>query len=316
VKNKILLSESKDFSPIATKILSEIGDVFLEDLSKTELIDAIESVDILWVRIRHHIDEAVFKKAKNLKYIVSPTTGLNHIDIEAANQNGVKILSLKGEFEYLKNIRATAEHTIGLILALLRNIPEASKHTAGGLWCRDLFKGSELYGKTIGLIGFGRIGKIVAKYLMAFDLTVLATDTKCIEGDLSHVKFVTFPEILAKSDILSIHIDLNQESIGLFGKDTFSQMKKGALLINTSRGEVIQESCLLDALENKKLAGAALDVLCDEHLGITKDNPLILYSRCYDNLLITPHIGGCTQESMESTEIFMAKKLQYFLNCG
>lgn len=310
---KLLITENKDFSPEALKILNSRFDVISADLERQDLLNELQQVNILWVRLRHYIGREIFEKVRNLKYIVSPTTGLNHIDIEVAKQNGVEILSLKGEFEFLRNIRATAEHTIGLMLSLLRNIPGATKHTSCGLWNRDLFKGSELYGKKVGLIGFGRIGKIVAKYLAAFDVDVLVTDHKPVEDNFPHVRFVSFSEILTKSDIISIHVNLNKGTVGMLDEDAFSKMKTGAILVNTSRGEVVEESWLLKALENNKLSGAALDVLCDEHMVFKKDNPLVLYSRHNNKLLITPHIGGCTKESMEKTEVFMAEKLLKFL---
>jgi D-3-phosphoglycerate dehydrogenase len=196
------------------------------------------------------------------------------------------------------------------MLALIRNIPAAFSNVLDGHWQRDPYKGSELHEKTVGLVGYGRIGTLVAKYLHAFDCNILATDPFVQSApDVPYVQFVDLDHLLQESDIVSLHVSLTDETNRFFGLNQFSLMKKGSLFINTSRGELIDESALLHVLGIGHLAGAALDVLCDEHLFEGNLNDLMLYSRQYNNLLITPHIAGCTSESMEKTEVFMAEKL-------
>jgi D-3-phosphoglycerate dehydrogenase len=242
--------------------------------------------------------------------IVTPTTGLNHIDLSEAQRRGVRVLSLQGETEFLNDIRATAEHTVGLMLALLRRVPAAVSHVHGGNWDRDRFKGRELFGKTIGIIGYGRLGRIVGRYLKAFDTRLLVSDPHIDQKTLDpSISPTGLDDLLRDSDIVTLHVSLSDRTRSFFGKEQFSRMKTSAWFINTARGELIDEMALLDALRSRQLAGAALDVLCDERYNDMESHPLVAYACNHDNLLITPHIGGCTVESMEKTEVFMAKKL-------
>jgi len=305
-----LVTECLDFSPLAVEMLTGMGQVFLEDLNRDELLSALRDINVLWVRLRNQIDREVILAAPELQYIVSPTTGLNHIDITQAEKRGVVVLSLRNEVDFLRDIRASSEHTLALMLSLIRNIPAAASNVLRGGWQRDPFKGSELHEKTVGLIGFGRIGKLVAHYLNAFGSNVLATDPRVeSDSDMPYVSFVELNQLLEQSDIVSLHVNLLEETKHFFGSDQFSLMKPGAFFVNTSRGELVDEAALLDVLNKRKLAGAALDVLCNEHLVEKSVNALVAYSRQHDNLLITPHIAGCTGESMEKTEVFMAEKL-------
>jgi len=246
-----------------------------------------------------------------LKIIVTPTTGLNHIDLREAQRQDIKVLSLQGETEFLNDIRATAEHTVGLMLSLLRRIPSAVVDVKKGGWDRDRFKGRELYGKTIGIVGYGRLGRIVGKYLQAFDARILAHEPHINQKATdSGISTVGLDDLLQNSDIVTLHVSLSDRTRSFFGKEQFSKMKPGAWFINTARGELIDETALLDALRSGQLAGAAVDVLCGEQHDGKMNHPLVAYAREHDNLLITPHIGGCTVESMEKTEVFMARKLR------
>jgi D-3-phosphoglycerate dehydrogenase len=306
----ILVAESDGFSPEAAALLRRLGTPVLAELSREELVSAVGDADVLWVRLRHRIDADVMTAARCLKIIVTATTGLNHIDLEEANRRGIKILSLQGETQFLKDIRATAEHTIALTLALLRHVPAAVGHTQSGGWTRQCFKGHELYRKTIGVIGYGRLGRIVARYFKAFDTKILATDPE-IDADSvePEISLVPFRSALRKSDLVTLHVNLCPETKGFFGRQQFAAMKPGAWFINTSRGELVDESALVDALSTGRLTGAAVDVLYDENSTDASIRPLIEYSRRSGNLLITPHIGGCTFESMEKTEMYLADRL-------
>lgn len=306
---KILVAESTGFSADAIANIRRFGDVQLEDLDRKGLIKKIESADVLWVRLRNRIDQEMLSAAKRLKMIVTPTTGLNHIDLEAAAAQGIRVLSLKGEADFLKVVRATAELTLGLMLALLRRIPNASNHVVNGEWNRDCFRGEELCGKTVGIVGFGRLGKIVAHYLAAFDASVLVTDPNVEEDSLpSNVRLVALNRLLAESDIVSIHVNFTEENRCFFSSSQFAMMKPGSWFINTARGELIDEAALETALRSKHLAGGALDVLAQEDSTGMREHPLVVYAMNHDNLLITPHIGGCTIESLAKTENFMAEQ--------
>lgn len=313
---QILVAESRFFSQSAIEKLRTAGDVVLADADRQELLRRVEGAAVLWVRLRHCIDLQVMAAAPKLKVIVTPTTGLDHIDLAEAGRRGIAVLSLRNEGELLKQVHATAEHTIALILALLRRVPAAVEHVRQGGWNRDLFRGSELYGKTAGIVGYGRLGRMVARYLLAFGTRVLAADPH-VQADAveTGVALVPLTELLGEADLVSLHVAMSDSARGFFGSHEFNQMKPGAWFVNTARGGLVNEDALLDALTSGRLAGAALDVLCDEYQESMGRHPLMEYARLHQNLIITPHIGGCTAESMEKTEEYLADQLLSILAC-
>lgn len=314
---KILIAESRGFSTAALQTLRGVAEIVEADLDRSGLLTAIGDTDILWVRLRNQIDAEVFDAAPRLKVVVTPTTGLNHIDQQEAARRGIRIVSLKGEVAFLKDVRATAELTVGLILNLMRNLLPATRDTLAGNWNRDAFQGHELYGKTAGIVGYGRLGHIVARYLQAFDMRVLVNDPDLDPEDLEPgLNRVPLDKLLRESDIVSLHVNLCDDTYGLFGKNEFEAMRPGAWFINTARGELVDEQALLDALRSGRLAGAALDVLCDEKSNGMGHSALVEYAQTHPQLIITPHIGGCTHESMEKTERFLAGRLVSSLAAG
>jgi len=312
---KILLAESSGFSTAALAALRSVAEVIEADLDRTALLAAVADADVLWVRLRHQIDEQVLSAGPKLKYLVSPTTGLNHLDMAAAKRRNIQVISLRGEVEFLRDIRATAELTVGLLLSLLRRIPPALQDTQAGNWDRDKFQGRELYGKTVGIVGYGRLGRIVARYLQAFDTRVLVTDPE-LEAPGSEgaalpdgVVAVSLARLLAESDVVTLHVNLCDATEGFFGAAEFAQMKPGAWFINTARGELVDEEAMIAALQTDRLAGVALDVLRDENSQGMARHKLVQLSQSDPRVLITPHIGGCTIESMEKTERHLAERL-------
>lgn len=279
-----------------------MAEVTLGDLDRSGLLRAVPGAEALWVRLRHRVDGEVLAAGTRLRVVVTATTGLNHIDLEEAGRRRVRVLSLCGETDFLREVRATAEHTVGLLLALLRQTPAAVEHVREGGWNRDLFRGREVAGKKIGVVGYGRLGRMVGEYLRAMGATVVAADPG-VEGTLP------LEELLRAADVVSLHAGLTAETRGFFGRREFGAMKPGAWFLNTARGELVDEAALLEALESGRLAGAALDVLAGEDAGGMGHHPLVRYAREHRNLLITPHLGGCTTESMEKTERFLAEKL-------
>lgn len=311
---KVLMVEPDRFSPRALESLRRFADVQLAAGGYESLMAGAGWAEVLWVRLRHHIDGRVLDAAPGLRAIVSPTTGLNHIAVDEAARRGIEVLSLRGETEFLRDVRATAELTIGLMLALLRRLPAAMSHVQEGGWDRDGFRGNELSGMTVGIVGYGRLGTLVARYLQAFDATVLVADPAVSPAALPpELKLVTLDKLLAQSSLVSLHVSLSRETDGMFGAAEIAGMKPGAWFVNTARGELVDEAALVAALESGRLSGAAVDVLRDEQTrqGV---QPLVEYARRRNNLLITPHIGGCTAESMEKTELFMTKKLEASVN--
>ena len=312
---KILNSEAEGYSKEAESILSSLGHLKQGNLNRTSLIEIISEYDVLIVRLGNNIDKEIIDAGVNLKAIVTATTGLNHIDVTYANEKNVNVISLKGEYEFLKNISATSEHTIGLLLSLLRNIPAASKSVKNGNWNRNLFKGKEISGKRFGILGYGRIGVKVAKYAKAFGAKVIVYDIKKIPPQQEDIIVVnTIDELLENCDILSIHLPFDESTSNLIDKYKINKMPETGIIINTSRGEIINEMDLLESLESSRISGVALDVLADEHMNNSiGTHPLIEYSKNHDNLIITPHIGGATYESMHETEMFIASKVSQWI---
>ena len=312
---RILVAESERFSPEAAELLRGAGRLELAELDRAGLLAALAEVEVLWVRLRHRVDEEVLSAAPRLRAVVSPTTGLNHVDLRAAEARGVSVLSLRGETDFLKEVRATAEHTVGLMLALMRHIPAAVEDVRAGAWARDRFVGSELHERAVGVVGYGRLGRIVARYLACFGARVTVTDPHLDRAELEPgVGAASLPELLEGSRLVTLHADLNEDNHGFFGRAEFARMPPGALFVNTARGELVDERALLEALRSGRLAGAALDVLAGESAAGMGGHPLVDYAREHGNLLITPHVGGATAESMERTERFMAGRLLEFLS--
>jgi D-3-phosphoglycerate dehydrogenase len=309
----ILNLEPKGYSLKAQAILESFAQVINGPLDRNDLLEQVKDYDILIVRLNHRIDATVMNVASRLKVIVTASTGLNHIDIDEAEKRGIAVVSLKGERKFLDNIHATAEHTWGLLLALIRKLPQAHEHVLSGGWERDRFKGVELHGRTLGVIGLGRLGIKVSGYGVAFGMSVIGCDNNKPETLPLGVELASFDEVLRKSDVISIHVNYTSKNHAMIGRSELLKMKKASLLINTSRGELIDETALVSCLENGHLGGAALDVLCGENTVWENSSDILNYARNKENLILTPHIGGCTYDSMEKTEIFVAKKLLTYL---
>jgi D-3-phosphoglycerate dehydrogenase len=309
----ILIAEPHSWSTEARALFSDLGDVVEEVVPQERLADRARDVNVLVVRLGLRITREVIEGAR-LRAIVTPTTGLDHIDVEAAEERGVAVLSLKGETDFLRTVPATAEHTWGLLLALVRRIPWAFESVRRGEWDRDRFRGTELAGRRLGILGLGRIGQRVAGYGLAFGMEVGAND-RGPERDLPAVRVFPSPEdLLGWSEVLSVHLPLEEETRGFLGRDRLSLLPRGAVLLNTARGAILDEEGLVALLEEGHLAGAAVDVLSVEAPADRPgESPLVRYARTRDNLIVTPHIGGATTESMRRTEMFVAEKLRRLL---
>ena len=312
---RILVAERSSFSERGLQALAQIGSTEVLDLSQGDLIGLIGSYEVLVLRLGLQVDAAVIAAGIDLRVIATATTGLDHIDLAAAGQRDIAVLSLKGERAFLDQVYATAEHTFALLLSLVRRIPYAFEAAKDYKWRRDIFQGSELNGKSLGIIGCGRLGSMVAVYGAAFGMRVLVYDPFLPDLPDGAERCEQLSQLLAASDIVSLHVPLNPGTHNLISAAECAAMRPGAILVNTSRGAVIDEEALLQALESGRLGGAALDVLSDEHaLAERRNHPLIEYARRHENLLITPHIAGATQESVEKADLFLAGKLQEYLH--
>lgn len=310
---KILNTIGIGFADEAKKMLESQGEVTYTTPSQEELEKIVKDFDILIVGLGLNINKAVIDAGPKLKIIATATTGLDHIDVAYAKEKGIEIISLKDDLEFMKRITGTAELAWGLLLSLVRKIPSAFEAVKIGQWRRDDFKGNSLSEKTLGIIGMGRLGSLVAQYGRVFGMNVVFTDphVESYEG----VKKVSLPELLSQSDVMSLHVHLSKETENLIGEKEFELMKKSAVLINTARGKIVDEAALLQALKKGRIAGYATDVLSDElDFGekIPENHLLVKYAKENNNLIIVPHIGGMTHESRILTDVRIAEKLKEF----
>lgn len=293
------------FSEKARAILADLGDIDVRSLSQDEFATAARPYTCLLVQLGLSVDRSVIDAAPNLKCIATATTGLDHIDVDYAASKGIEVLSLKSETEFLNSITATAELALGLLIALVRRIPSAHSSVTNGNWNRPAFCGHSLSGKTLGIVGFGRLGKMMARYGEALGMNVVFTDPREQGG-------IALEGLLKISDAVSLHVPLRKETEGMIGSEELQLMKPTAVLINTSRGKVVDEDAVIEALHKGTFAGYATDVLADE-LQFKPDHAeskLIDYAKTHDNVIITPHIGGTTVEAREATDVFIAHKVR------
>ncbi|MBN1147225.1 MAG: hypothetical protein JXA78_08215 [Anaerolineales bacterium] len=256
-------------------------------LEAQELLRLVHEYDALIVRSRTRVDRAVIAAAARLKVIGRAGVGVDNIDLNAARERGVVVVNSP-----TASTQAVAELTIGLLLALARAIPCASNAMKNGLWLKKELRGVELSGKTLGVIGVGNIGAAVAQRAAALGMSVLGYDKLLSAEEIasSGVRPVSWMDLLAGSDFISLHAPLTDETRGMIDAQALQRMKPGVWFVCTARGGIIDESALLEALESGKVAGAALDVFAQEPPGAT---PLV----SHPNVVVTPHIGAQTIEA-------------------
>ena len=275
----------KDVNAKAVSILSGISHVEHADLSSEDvLIERLKGKKVLVIRSKPKVTRRVFESCSGLRLVVRLGIGLDNIDTDAAKEFGVKVVNTPGA-----TTESVAEHTLGLALSLLRNIPHAHISVCGKRWERKRFQGSELHGKTWGILGFGRIGRRLADLLRVFGTNILVYDPY-VSDTGPFTRFSDLHAFLRASDIVSVHVPLTSETRSMISGpelDCFS-----GYLINTSRGGVVDESALYKALKSGSLAGAALDVFENEPL---VDSPLF----GLENIILTPHLGGSTKEGQD-----------------
>ena len=300
-RSSILLLEPDGFPAIARAILAGLAPVH----TPATLLDPTE-VRAMFVRLARRIDAEFLASYPNLKWLVSPTTGQTHLDHGALEAAGVRILALTGQTEFLDSIRATAEHTLALLLALLRHLPAAASSVTAGGWDRYPFKGREVSGSTALIVGYGRLGRQMNGLYRALGARVIATDV--LPERVPEDMLVTLDTGLAEADIISIHVNHTHETTALIGRKELFQVKPGSVLVNTSRGEILDQPELFRALRSGRLRGAALDVLIGEPDPITAEVKAAI-AEFGPRLVITPHISGFTADSLERVEVFMSERL-------
>jgi D-3-phosphoglycerate dehydrogenase / 2-oxoglutarate reductase len=276
--------------------LRRVAEVLVRPADAATLAQLIAAADVYLASLHVRLDAAAINSATRLKAIATPSTGLDHIDPAAAQQRGVTVLSLKDDKAFLNSLTATAELAWALLLSVVRRLPWAVQAAHRGDWARDRFRGHQLSGKTLGIVGYGRLGRMVGEFGKAFRMRVIATDVTSMQPE-ADVELMPLAQLLPQADVVSIHVHLTDATRGLFGREQIATMKRGAVLINTSRGAIVDEAALLDALESGALLGAGLDVIDGEWRPDLASHPLIRYAGAHENLVISPHIGGVTYES-------------------
>ena len=305
---KVLITDK--INEKAKNIIDEAAEgVILPTMNEEELCSVIGEYDALMVRSQTKVTQKVIEAGKNLKIIGRAGVGVDNIDLDAATKNGIIVVNSPDG-----NTNAAAEHTVALMLAMSRNIAKAADSTKKGNWERSKFTGHEVFGKTLGIIGFGKIGHHVAETAKALGMKILVSDpytTKEVVEKFG-AKYVSQPdELWPVCDYITVHVPKTKETMHMINKDTIAKMKKGVRLINCARGGIIDEAALAEALENGHVAQAAIDVFETEP--DIKNCPLVTTT---GDILLTPHLGASTEEAQLKVAEDVAEQIRDVLSGG
>jgi D-3-phosphoglycerate dehydrogenase len=302
---KIVVAEK--MSAAAVDLLREPGwTVITPEQMNGSLAKELETADALLVRSAVQVDAALLANAKKLRVIGRAGVGVDNIELEPATRKGIAVMNTPGA-----NAVAVAEETLGLMLAMARFIPRANQLMHEGKWEKKSLQGTELRGKTLGIVGLGKIGMEVAKRARAFGLEIIAHDpfVSAAIAKENGIKLASLDELYAASHYLSLHVGLTPQTQNMINAESIKKMKAGVRLVNCARGELVDEAALVDALKAGKVAGAALDVFTQEPL---KESPL----QKLDNVILTPHIAGSTNEAQEAVGQQIAQQVKEYLKHG
>lgn len=305
---KVLVTDK--INEAAGRIIEAAADVdFLPTMSEDELVKIIPNYDALMVRSQTKVTPKIIEAGKNLKIIGRAGVGVDNIDLEAATQKGIIVVNSPDG-----NTMAASEHTVALMLAMARNIAPAATSTKAGKWDRSKFVGTELYKKTLGIIGFGKIGTHVGEVALALGMKVVVYDpftSKDVVEKFGGEYVENLDDFWAKPDFITVHVPKTKDTLNMINKDTIAKMKKGVRLVNCARGGIINENDLKDAIDSGYVAAAAIDVYENEP-NIT-ECPLI---NCTGNIVLTPHLGASTQEAQMNVAIDVAEQIKEVLSGG
>jgi D-3-phosphoglycerate dehydrogenase len=303
---KVLVREK--IADSGLELLQENFDVDLGlEMSDEELGEAIGAYDAILIRSATKMTPELIERAGKLKVIGRAGTGVDNVDIPAATRRGIVVANAPES-----NSVAAAEHTIALMLALFRNVPQAHGALVDGRWDRAKYKGAELYGKTIGIVGFGRIGQLVAKRAQSFDMEVIAFD-KFVSAERFRELGVegadSLEELFGRVDVVTVHVPKTPETVNLIDAEAIGQMRDGVRVINCARGELVDLDALVGGLESGKVAGAALDVFPSEPF---TEHPV--FAR--PDVVVTPHLGASTAEAQDRAGVVTAEQVTAALTGG
>ncbi|MSR64956.1 MAG: hypothetical protein EXS18_04150 [Verrucomicrobiae bacterium] len=269
--------------------------------NKQQLLEKIGDCDACVPNLRIKFDKEVLDSAKRLKVIASQATGTDHLDLKLIEQRGITLFTLKYDRDILDQVTTTAELAWGLLMCCARKLPECFDASRQGYWGRQQFAGIQLNGKTLGIIGVGRLGTMMVQYGNAFRMRVIGCDPhpKILPPGVQLVPSIE--ELLAQSDFISLHVHLTDETRNLLNAERLVKVKHGASIINTSRGGLLDEAALIKEMESGRIAAAGLDIIDGEWLEDKYNHPLIAYSRRNPRLYITPHVGGTSPDAVRMT---------------
>lgn len=302
-KPVVLIAE--ELSPATVDALGPDFDIHSVDgTDRGALLAALPEAHAILIRSATHVDAEAIAAGRQLKVIARAGVGLDNVDIKAATEAGVMVVNAP-----TSNVVSAAELAIGHLLSLARHIPDANRSAKAGEWKRSAFTGAELFEKTIGIIGLGRIGTLVAQRLAGFDATIIAYDPYVTPTRAQQlgVQFASLEEVMEQSDFVTIHIPRTPETTGIIGAAEFARAKPSLRIVNCSRGGIIDEGALFEALSTKRIAGAALDVFVNEP---PTDSPLL----GLHNIILTPHLGASTEEAQEKAGVSVARSVRLALD--
>lgn len=305
-KPKAIYYRILSYQPENRALLDHLFDV-VELTDPRDDDDRLADAAVLFAPLGFMVDRAKMERCPQLKAIASNTTGIPHIDAEAARARGISVCALHDEAEFLDTITPTAEHTIGLMISAWRRIPAAHRAAANGGWDRRSWGAPRMLSRMrLGLVGYGRLGRNVARIAEAMGMQVKFYDPAVPGGCAS------IGELAQQVDVLSLHAPSTAETRNLVSRSVLEQLPRGAMVINTARGELLDIDALLDLLESGQIAAAALDTLEGEYdpdfSKTFRDSRVAQEARCRDNLILTPHIGGSTLDAWRETERFVIEK--------
>jgi D-3-phosphoglycerate dehydrogenase / 2-oxoglutarate reductase len=300
---KVVIADK--ISSSALKVFGD-GDWTVVSPDKDSLARELADADAIVVRSATFVDDAMMEKAPKLRVIGRAGVGVDNVDLDAATRRGIVVMNTPGG-----NAVAVAEHTFALMLAMARFIPRAHATTAAGKWEKKTLQGTELRGKTLGIVGLGRVGVEVLRRAQAFGMKVIAHDPYVAPSFAQQLNVTTLPldDLYAQSDYITLHVGLTPQTQGMINADSIRRMKKGVRLVNCARGELLNEPDVVEALQSGQLGGAGLDVYSNEPL---KDSPLMTLP----NVLLTPHIAGSTNEAQEAVGVQIASQVREYLTKG
>ncbi|MGC2111498.1 MAG: phosphoglycerate dehydrogenase [Candidatus Korobacteraceae bacterium] len=300
---KVVIADK--ISPSALKVFGE-GDWTIVAPDKEALAGELANADAIVVRSATFVDAAMMDKAPKLRVIGRAGVGVDNVDLDAATKRGIVVMNTPGG-----NAVAVAEHTFGLMLSLARSLVRAHVTMREGKWEKKTLQGTELRGKTLGIVGLGRVGVEVSRRALAFGMKVVAHDPYVAPSlaQQLNVTMVPLDELFAQSDYITLHVGLTPQTQGIVNADTIRKMKKGVKLVNCARGELLNEVAVIEALQSGQLGGAGLDVYSHEPL---KDSPLATMP----NVILTPHIAGSTHEAQEAVGVQIALQVREYLTKG